>query len=180
LGVNLGLIPKLDAYFDWGMINSASIVGVKYQLLGDSRRAAKEGNSSLALTVGYLFESHSGKVSDQGQAFGSTERAAEYDFALSGADLGLIYGYRPIDVFLVYGGVFGNFSRTSGSWNRTKPYSQEVDLKSSVRQQGMNLGISTGYESFQGMIEVSYTELRAGSNRTNETSIGGGIRIVFK
>jgi len=96
LNVYLGLKEFLDVFI-YNYADSASLLGVKYQIFGDSRKKAKAGNKSLAVTFGGGSQSISTK-SDR--LFSDDVDKTELDQSL--IDASIIYGQRLTDNLLVY------------------------------------------------------------------------------
>jgi len=95
--------------------NSDSIVQAKYQFLGDSRLDAKEGNFSLAGTVGLGGSSNSESSLGDDSTASDTMTSSDYEFAVIG-------GYRFNDHGLVYTSPYfikRNFSGTITQSNNT-------------------------------------------------------------
>lgn len=91
----MGLTDRLGVYLG-SFSNSPTMIGLKYQVLGDTAVQAKAGSYSLAIIVGSYFSS---TAEDYTGASGISGHA-EADFG--GSELGLAVGYRLNDWNLVY------------------------------------------------------------------------------
>src|SRR6185437_5476049 len=102
---DLGLLDRLDVGLKV-RFDTTSLAEVKYQILGDPRVTAKDGNFSLAVTAaggtGTRDENNQTSLQDSGVVANDTITETDMDFALIG-------GYRPSDLALLYSG--GAFTR---------------------------------------------------------------------
>lgn len=174
LGGSLALMRRLDLGVRLGL-GSNNVLQAKLQLLGEPRRATREGNFSLAVTggVGYAGarESGTGFADDQVDSY---ELNA---YALDGA---VIAGYRILDEVLVYGGPF------------VQRYEIDVtheldgtrhDYGGATIQSGANLGfgysIDTGHLTrLDILIEVVYAASETGSEQARNAFLGARVAGV--
>lgn len=99
VALDLGLLDQVD-FIIKGNYNAATVYTVKYQIMGDSRMNAKKGNQSLAVSVGYGYETISETESDS-DLF-DNDNGTEAEIEQSIFETSLIYGYRPQDDTLIY------------------------------------------------------------------------------
>lgn len=99
LGTNVGLTPRFDAgiKLSW---DAPARVQLKLQLIGEPRRVARSGNTSLAVTA--AAGAHASNGSESG-LFGEDDSYTLRSIMLDGA---LIAGRRVDDQVLLYGGPF--------------------------------------------------------------------------
>ncbi len=98
MGGGIGVMDRMNIEIrnplsDTGMLNA------KYQILGDPRLSAKEGNFSLAAVGGFFYAAPSEEA--RSTLYGIN---AKTDREILSGDFALIAGYRIADTFLIYGG----------------------------------------------------------------------------
>ena len=102
VGLHLGIIPHLDLYGS-SSSEGPSFVGGKLQLFGDTYQSAKTGNLSMALYGGVALGS--ADSTSEGDVSGNdTEASVEAMF--TGWEAGVLIGYRPDDLVLIYVGPY--------------------------------------------------------------------------
>lgn len=151
LGVDLGLLPFVNAYYT-GVQGAPGVGGIKIQLLGDGSSSAKKNNFSLAIAGGANF----GSVEDEAESGGVTGNS---DIDFGGWEAMALMGYRPADKVLIYLGAFRSFTtadvkitRTSGGTTTT---TAQPDGEAEV--EGGVVGLRLGKDFFLG-VEGSYSE----------------------
>lgn len=122
----LGLLNRLDVYIIPSLIVSPTIYGLKYQFIGTPLKAAKRGNFSTSLIVGFGNRSEKNLDSNDLDDFlqGNIE---DLEVNTNHKDIGLIAGYRWSDKILHYANaiyireeVEGKVTSDSGVLNNTK------------------------------------------------------------
>lgn len=121
LYADLGILSRLDLYLHPDILLTPPVFGLKYQILGEPRRFAKQGNFSLSLAagIGQRSDSKSSNLDDFDAFDGSIK---EIDLDQSHTEFGLIVGYRWTNWLLHYGNIFlmkeeakGTVTNDSGS-----------------------------------------------------------------
>lgn len=96
----VGIFKYLDIFVQ-PHLSSATVLGAKYQIIGDPKKAAKKGNFSTSVLVGYGSGSRTYSSSGDLDEFFNDDikrLKIEYDHE----EIGLISGYRWSDNFLHY------------------------------------------------------------------------------
>jgi hypothetical protein len=96
LNIYLGLKENIDVFL-YNYMDSASLLGVKYQIFGQSRKKAKAGDKSLAVTLGGGSQS---RTTTESNIFSDEVDKTELEQTL--IDASIIYGQRVTDQLLVY------------------------------------------------------------------------------
>lgn len=100
--IDLGLLNRLDfVYLDYLSGSTVGILGLKFQILGDTRKDAKKGNFSLSLFAGGGANEDSVDNSDNDLS-NFTSNVDKLEYEVDHQDLGLIIGYRWSDSLLHY------------------------------------------------------------------------------
>lgn len=95
--------------------NSDSIIQAKVQVLGDARNVAKEGNISLAGTIGIGGSSnHDGATGFNSTASDSTS-STDYEFALIGGYRFFEHGLLYTSPYFIKRNISGTISQSNGS-----------------------------------------------------------------
>jgi hypothetical protein len=150
-----GLIPRTDIY---AKLRTAGVLEgvIKFQILGEPRNVAKEGNFSLAVTAGAGGSSSSD--SDNTTYFTSST-SAQYSTTVSAVDFGAIMGYRLSEWALVYAGwawtrqtYSGTLTQTTSSGGSSPQYLYSGQL----RQTTADLGIEFNPGAFLGRVEYAF------------------------
>jgi hypothetical protein len=92
----VGVLENLDIIY-YNYVDSASMLGVKYQIFGDSKEKAKEGSKSLSVTLGGGGQT---QTTTSDNIFDEKVDETELDQNL--VDASVIYGYRIKDYILLY------------------------------------------------------------------------------
>jgi hypothetical protein len=104
--IDLGLLNRLDlVYLDYLSGSTVGIIGLKVQVLGDSRMKAKKGNFSLSLFAG--GGANSDTISNSSNDLSNlTSNVDKLEYDVDHEDLGVIIGYRWSDSFLHYANAY--------------------------------------------------------------------------
>lgn len=161
----IGLLERLDLLFD-----IEGQLGFKYQLMGEPKVKAKEGNQSLSIAGTYYYA----KESDLDNGVFSSSYTA--DLTLNTSSLYLIYGYRTSDTTLAFVNLRyrdDSFTAkiTSGSLN-----GNEYDYESS--QVGLSSGMFVYSENSEIGFEVNYHPFDW-SDSEKENEIGVAFRAGY-
>lgn len=163
----VGILEKLDLIY-YNYIDSASLLGVKYQILGDSRANAKEGNQSLAVTLGGGGQS---KTTTSQDLFDEDVDKTELEQNL--VDASIIYGYRAKDNILVYSSF--HVSNHSAKLKIIANNDAALDGQTETYQTS-NLGLSVGgmlYSSKKDFhIAIEASAQRVNWTHTDEKTFG--------
>jgi hypothetical protein len=176
MGGSLALAKRLDVGVRGGF-GSSNMLRAKLQLLGEPRRATRQGNFSLAVTGAVGYDGSRGS----GTGFGDSEvdSYALNAYALDGA---VIAGYRILDEVLVYGGAFAQWYEIDVTHELD---GMRYDYDGNALQSGANLGfgysIDTGRRTrLDILIEVVYAASETGSNQARNAFLGvraAGVRF---
>jgi hypothetical protein len=99
LAGDMGLVRKLDVYAIAPLNDAAGVLGLKYQLIGESRKEAKKGNFSVSIAGGFGSSSTEATSSDL-TVNGDNVKKLKTDRDL--IEGGLIAGYRWADNIVNY------------------------------------------------------------------------------
>lgn len=122
-----------------------SMFGGKFQVLGGSRSSKSIGNK---LSIAAMIGSNSYKDEENGQI----------DFELTGKEAMVIYGYRFIDLVLVYSGLSYSVYDFKGQIYNGPLAGKEPDYKTSVI--ALNNGVELSYEVVFMKFELSYQMIK--------------------
>jgi len=157
----------------------------KFQLLGDSRENAKQGNFSLAISGGVGFGNSSWR-GDQNGKFGPSGHNWDASVQLFMTEAALIAGYRLTDSLLIYtGGFYANYS-INGRIKHEKSddgLSPEAEYKFDYGgyQTGANGGIriELGSRAFF-TVEGVYSKTNVSTMLMHEgVTVGGELGLLF-
>ncbi|MES2855098.1 MAG: hypothetical protein V4692_04505 [Bdellovibrionota bacterium] len=180
-----GVIDNLDfgVRTTLGEVAPVMLTG-KFQMIGDSASAAKQGNFSLALTgaVGYWQSKKSG---EQKGRFGPGGFPWSGEVRVRNLDTALIMGYRIRDNFLLYsGGFYTDYSIDlmidhAVSSDASSP-AATYSLDYSGFQKGANLGVSLDFNAFVHMVlEVVYADVYF-PNGLAHAARSAGANVAFQ
>lgn len=179
----MGFLEKLDLYADANiLLNAPSVLGVKFQILGDSRLEAKEKNFSLAVTGGVGRQK--GKNAPSGGTTikitwpwgnGEEEKSDAIDrisFQTIHQEAGLISGYRWKKNLLHYASATYFHQEITG---HVKTEDKVLNKRFNFTQDGMmyatGLIIYFG-ERYYGKLE--YSHITSGFSFARERSLNAG------
>lgn len=165
LQFGLGILERLD--FDIkGSLSSKEpvIVQAKYQLLGEPRAHAADGNFALAVTAGL------GLMRGSGSGESTSTSPTRYDLHGSGVDAALIAGYRFNSAVSIYGGGF--FTAFGYSGSQTLSTGTVSPFDGSSQQLGGNLGVDFGFERVRFKLEGAEGSVSAGGRSAQEPYLG--------
>lgn len=155
----VGVLDKLDIIY-YNYIDSASLLGVKYQILGESKANAKQGNQSLALTLGGGGQS---KTTTSQDLFDEEVDKTELEQNL--VDASIIYGYRTTDNILVYSSL--HISNHSAKLKIISNNDSALDGQTETYKTS-NLGLSLGSMIYNKKKNV-HLSIEASAQRVNWT-----------
>jgi hypothetical protein len=106
IGLNgtMGIIERLDVVVISPGSKTPTLLGLKYQVIGQGRTKAVKGNHSLSI-VALLGNQESTQENDDAVEFVATDEEATGDMQIESTDIRLIYGYRFENRKMVYGGL---------------------------------------------------------------------------
>lgn len=155
VGAGIGILRNLDFYYHTGD-DSPSHYGLKWQILGEPRMTAKEGNHSLAIAAAYANLS---ETETENETFGSDSGRAK--IRAEGHEALLLYGYRPRNHLLFYAGPYYYFLETKARIFRT---SGAVETNTAnPKGEGTQTGLLLG---FRYIAEKGYINLESGYSKT--------------
>lgn len=171
LGVGVGVAERFDLAVKTAWDSPFQLQG-KYQLLGEPRRTAKEGNSSLAVTAAIGNHTQGGSSDD---SFSGGDDS--YEMTAYMADGSVIAGYRFTDTGLVFGGPFLQQYWISGA--QVLDGSPEIAYDLDAHQYGVNIGVSFMLaRRFELMLEAVFAESRANDSDVRSGFLGGHLAVV--
>ena len=187
----MGILEKLDVYADahW-LLNAPSVLGVKFQILGDSRLQAKAKNFSLAVTGGIGRQSstnaNGGTEIKITWPWGSNNTESKSDaidrlwMQTIHQEVGLVSGYRWTQNFLHY--VSGTYFHQEIT-GRVKTEDKVLNNRFNFTQDGMMYATGFIYyfgERLFGKLEYSYTTAGFSFSRERTLNAGNaGLGITF-
>ena len=152
------IFDQLDVY--WSHIGSAnSMVGLKFQFLGDSR---------VAKTVGH-------KMSIAG-ALGENEHETEdtsVEFNLGGKEFLLLYGYRFSDMFMTYSSFSMATYKFDGDIRSSDPGLNGADPQFDTKIQSLSAGLELSWAALFGKLEATYQQLKTTDTKDKSRIIFG-------
>jgi hypothetical protein len=161
MSLNVGIMEKFDVLY-YNYSKSATMLGLKYQILGKSRREAQAGNQSLAVTVGVGGQNETTR-SESEDLFSSDIDIKETEVTRSLSDLSLIYGYRLHKTVLAY----SSFHVTRHTLE-AKITSNDTNLNGkTIDQATTNYGLALGLALYSG--DAFKLNLEASAQRTDWT-----------
>ena len=170
--------------FDLGLHTTAGpspfVLVAKFQLMGDSSSAAKEGNTSIAIT-GSAGWGGKAKDGDQSGTFGPGGHNWSGKVDNTMTDVALIIGHRVKDSLLFYGGVFYSDYRVTATINQSisddglSP-AGNYSVSTTGYQKGANIGLqfSSGEKSFY-QVEGVYSDARLSDQ--NHSALRAGVSV---
>lgn len=102
LASEIGLFAPVDLIASLG---SESIIGLKWQFVGDTRQSAKQGSFSASLVGTYASSSRKANSKDDDKE-NLPLNAREVEFNQKSKNFGLLGGVRVLDQLLFYAGLF--------------------------------------------------------------------------
>ncbi|MBI2519166.1 MAG: hypothetical protein HYV97_02060 [Bdellovibrio sp.] len=163
----LGFLNALEFYWGW-VPGGPNTAGLKFQLWGESLRASKRGNFSLALALGSGLYVASGAIpSESVQGSSSTERRGFVtEYAAPHGELS--FGFRPLDILLVNLGYY----RSKISYAVTF----DEGIRDVYQHMGtltiLHLGTNLKYSIFLLGIDIAKSQLTLGAVSSSELSFG--------
>jgi len=146
LRVGLGLGQIFEIGLRYGFPVSAAMLTGKVQLLGHTARESVPGDISLALAAGYGTQS-SAIGGNQNGVFGPGGFNWNANETTNVADYSVLFGYRPTEKLMIYGGPFYTKYTMSGnvhddlSDNGTSPATDYA-----LAGQGQETGLNADFE----------------------------------
>jgi hypothetical protein len=174
LGGSIGVVHHLDLWINWDP-GGVPVFGLKFQLIGPSRKDAHDGAFSLAVTGG-------GGVVDQGSS--DPGNAWSYSRLATAADASVIAGLRTNHAFLIYGGPFITSYEIHGTIRQPADTGTAFPYEGKGLQKGINLGleISPGgflFGKFHMKVEGAFVDSTFGALHRQAWSGGlcGGVAL---
>ncbi len=171
---------KMDVYFNPNIFsNAASILGLKYQILGKTRIESEKGNFSTSLAAGY--GGYSGGY-NKAAFFQSNEKTPDHikklNYSMDHVEVGVISGYRWTNKLLHYVNYFYIHEDVTG---QVQTVNKVLNFKRFNTYNSGNLA-STGvmyYFSDRGYVKADYTHMissmrtgRSQSSNTGSAALG--------
>jgi hypothetical protein len=100
ISLDLGIAEKID-FIIKGNSGAPTVYTVKYQFIGENKKAASKGNKSLALTLGY-GQSDESQTEDDDTIFNESSDDLNAEITQALFEVSIIYGYRPQEDTLLY------------------------------------------------------------------------------
>ena len=188
LSVSLGL-----PLFHFLEISGDSQAGVqlKAQLFGQSRQKAHAGNFSSAITFGYKHSSDNAEVNSHGSipdlVNGNVDSIIEYDWKMGTYNYGIVFGYRPFEKMIIYGGprIISYEIASTIDQTRIDAHSglgRVFKLNSSGVERSIGMGIELSFDPVEANQSIVYTlnvnQVIWGSY-TSEIQYNHGILIKY-
>lgn len=152
-------------------------LGIKAQLMGDSRAKAAAGNFPVSVYAG--IGANREKESGRGIFATSGSLDSLYELAETQADIGVVVGYRPTAAILVYGGPFMVWDHLTVTH---RPTNSAVSTKTSktARVYNANLGIQVNTEErifFR--LELAGARTQLGRADSTRATYGAAVGAYF-
>lgn len=162
LGLDLGVIEKVDFFLRSPMHEGPSQIGAKFQLFGDARAKAKKGNHSFAIA----FSGGSAESTEISDDFldGDSDSDFEADTVQGIYETSLLYSYRTEEDTLVYTGL--RISKNELKVDVNKASDEEIEGKS-VDYQSTSVTANVGIMRY---FPNMFTSLEASVQQTNWTN----------
>ncbi|MGZ3688303.1 MAG: hypothetical protein ACXVBW_08385 [Bdellovibrionota bacterium] len=157
--------------------DSPPILRAKYQFIGDTRQSAKAGNLSLAATLGagYIPQTvTSTQVLNPGTAI-------TYNLNWVASDTSIIFGWRGLDILLLYIDAFGSYYWFGGGQTTTTANS---NVSSTIAGRAFHTGGNAGFAVDIGTrmvlrLETGYGFAFSGPNAGSNLTVGGQFGLVL-
>lgn len=175
LNGNLGILSCLDVGVKI-RTNSTTLGQVKYQILGEPRSAAKEGNFSLAVSAAGGGSTQSGSDT----SIGSNPTTANNSMNESAVDLATVMGYRMSDRALLYWSFSWTRQTYSGTLTQTGGGGQTYYYSGQLRQLGFNVGAEFDDANFISRLELATARTTAVGGGPTYTDVYGGGEVGFR
>jgi hypothetical protein len=104
LNATLGLIERLDLVGVSSGGKTPTMLGLRYQLLGETKAKASKGNHSLSIIALYGNQ-ESIQENDEALELTARDEEATAEVEIATTDIRLVYGYRFQDKKMIYGGL---------------------------------------------------------------------------
>lgn len=167
VGVGMGIQER----FELGLTSNLNFTG-KFQILGEPKLTATNGNISLAVIGSAGFP----QESDEGQDIFTTQRKKiNLDSQLFGG--GLIAGYRVDPMVNFYAGPFAEFGTYNGTYETVGV--STTRFEGTAQNRGAVIGIEVGSPRLTGMIEGAWNQINSGSSSATFWVAGGEIILSF-
>jgi hypothetical protein len=167
IGAGLGIKDRVEIGVDTNWVGKA-----KFQLLGDPKIRATEGNFSLAVVGSLGFFSYD--KSDTG-LFSSQEYKVHFENTNYGGQL--VAGYRVDRLVNLYAGPFVERGDYTGTYETVGV--SKTDFKGSALNRGGVIGIEIGSPRCTGIIEAAWNHTTSGQSKNSFWVGGAQILISF-
>jgi len=170
LSGDIGIVKDLDLLLLSNGKDTPILVGLKYQILGKSRKIAKKGDHSLALSYA---GGTSSKTDEDGEDLELTpqDEDTKVELDLESTDASLIYGYRFSNTQLIYSGISYTKSKFSGvlESQNSSLNNQKVKYKATIT--GAHIGYLS-YISKSGSFKAELSGQKVKWTNTDEQTFG--------
>jgi hypothetical protein len=171
---DLGIVRKADIFLLTTSNSAPTLLGAKYQLLGETRNKAEKGNFSLSLTTAVGSGSADVGRNDLDSVSGNVKRLKTNTNHLEG---GVVFGYRLAKQFLTYGNVYYIDENIDGEVTTTTEALKYSSFDYQQKSLLYSLGLMYLVSSLQIKLDVSHLvsdwSKTAGTQTTN--SVNGAI-----
>ncbi|WP_408098618.1 hypothetical protein ACJVC5_06825 [Peredibacter sp. HCB2-198] len=152
------IFDQLDVY--WSHIGGAnSLVGLKFQFLGDSRVAKTAGHKmSIAAALG----ENEHETDDQ-----------SVEFNLGGREFMLLYGYRFSENVMTYSSFSMATYKFDGDIRSSDPGLNGADPKFDTKIQSLSAGLELSWATVFGKLEGTYQQLKTTDTKDKNVFIVG-------
>jgi len=164
------------SHFDVELRMPGTEARAKWQILGESRDEAEEGNLSLAVSGALGIKTETGTQDTYPSNSTSTQKASYSDITYTGA-LSVQVGYRFTDWFLAYAGAMARGTYFNGEFSVPVRSIQSAGMHGSLFSFGPALGLEFGNDWIAGRVGATY--LHASSENTSNDYISTGAEIAF-
>jgi hypothetical protein len=147
---------------------SASLVGVKVQLIGDPSKK-RSGGHNLAFTLA------------MGSERDNFDEGLEITLKSDVQDYSIIHGYRLNDTFMVYEGLsFSNFSFSGNIKDAPATFSDDQFTYRAQNILGSHIGIEAGGAAFKVRVEMGFQQIQwSNTERKTFSFLGYSLSSTF-
>lgn len=151
-------------------------LGVKVQLLGDPQNRAAVGNFPLAVYAGF---GATGEEESNRSLFVASAGDATYKLQETSADIGLVLGYRPTQILLLYGGPFIVWNHLKVN-HRPSPGAVDTEAEKTARVYGANFGFQVNADERLFLrVEAAGSRTEMGSTTSTRGTYGASLGAYF-
>jgi hypothetical protein len=151
----VGILEKLDA----GISIPDARFGVKYQIHGEGKEKAAQGNLPISIVAGVS------KRSEEESGVGLfSSRSVTYKLRETQADTGLSFGYRVKDSTMIYSGFYFLWDQLKTTYANPTG-SAEIQNSGIMKVYNANLGVQQEVNHIFFRFEISISETSLGSKK---------------